>query len=300
MDWQQFVIDAKQRGTQLADKDIYNHDGYVVKLGLQESIDNQLLNEIQLLSRLDHPNIIKLYAHGFDMTHQDQLYMVLPCYIGDLYELIGALHQSGSSWEHRLPTILHDMVAPVNYLHDLHIIHCDIKPENYLVGPEGLVLADFGLALCMGDMAPYKVAEVCTIPYRERRLLGDSCDYGCEIDMWALGCTIYELLCNKVLFERWCAADMLVLIDSQLGSDHDPIKFIPDERWRLLVSNLVCLDVAARWTAKDCLRYLGDTQITVPLSTTDVLSMYTVEPPAVITSPALAKLKNTAPLRDLP
>lgn len=269
---------ARIEGRKQKGYDIYTHrDGnteYVVKFGIEEEIDVQLLNEIHLLPRLNHPNIIKLWGYGF--AEPDELFTIMPRYASNLTSLIELFQQDTSGrWRNTLRSLIRDMTAPLNYLHDHHIIHRDVKPDNYLVSRSGLVLADFGLALPMAQHAAYKQYEVCTLRYRELRLLQGERNYGPEVDMWALGCSIYELVHGSQLFTGINVRDMTSTIECLLGSEDDPIPYMADERWRTLVSNLVCLDVSKRWDAKQCLAHIGYATDSVPLSGDTVLATHT-------------------------
>jgi serine/threonine-protein kinase PRP4 len=77
-------------------------------------------------------------------------------------------------------------------LRKLRIVHADIKPDNVLVTEDKrkVVLADFGSAADAEDceITPYLVSRYYRAPEVS---LGHP--YGCEIDVWAVGCTLYEM-----------------------------------------------------------------------------------------------------------
>ena len=63
-----------------------------------------------------------------------------------------------------------------------------------------IFICDFGSAkkLCPTDPnTPYVVSQY----YRAPELILSKSNYGCEIDMWSMGCILYELVTNKILFE---------------------------------------------------------------------------------------------------
>jgi len=80
-----------------------------------------------------------------------------------------------------------------------NILHADIKPDNILVNETRLVLkvCDFGSAgyAHENDITPYLVSRFYRSP---EIILGLPYDFG--IDMWSVGCTIYELYTGKILF----------------------------------------------------------------------------------------------------
>jgi glycogen synthase kinase 3 beta len=95
------------------------------------------------------------------------------------------------------------MLRALAYLHYYKIVHRDIKPQNLLVDPETQIvkLCDFGSAKQIRNQKETSVAYICTRYYRAPELLLGNEHYGVEIDMWAAGCLIAELLrTGKVLF----------------------------------------------------------------------------------------------------
>uniref|UniRef100_A0A4W4GBR8 Serine/threonine-protein kinase PRP4 homolog n=1 Tax=Electrophorus electricus TaxID=8005 RepID=A0A4W4GBR8_ELEEL len=80
-----------------------------------------------------------------------------------------------------------------------NILHADIKPDNILVNESKTILklCDFGSAshVADNDITPYLVSRFYRAP---EIIIGKPYDYG--IDMWSVGCTLYELYTGKILF----------------------------------------------------------------------------------------------------
>ena len=84
------------------------------------------------------------------------------------------------------------------------IIHRDIKPSNILLSSASTsatstaYLADFGIVYAPNDPASepadQKITDVGTTCYRPPELLFGRKDYGCEIDLWAAGCIVAEIV----------------------------------------------------------------------------------------------------------
>ncbi|VAH95164.1 unnamed protein product [Triticum turgidum subsp. durum] len=87
----------------------------------------------------------------------------------------------------------------LKHLKDCSILHCDIKPDNILVnGSKNLLkLCDFGSALPAGinDITPILVSRFYRAP---EIILGLPYDH--SLDMWSVGCCLYELYTGKILF----------------------------------------------------------------------------------------------------
>jgi len=102
----------------------------------------QLGQEISLLSRLRHPNIVQYY--GSEMV-EDKLYIYLE-YVsgGSIHKL---LQEYGQLGEPAIRSYTHQILSGLAYLHAKNTVHRDIKGANILVDPSGRVkLADFGMA----------------------------------------------------------------------------------------------------------------------------------------------------------
>jgi len=103
---------------------------------------DRFLRERELLARLEHPNIARLLDAG--TTADELLYLVM--------EYVDGLPIDRYCTDHRLTVgervaLLQQVCAGVAHAHRNLIVHCDIKPENVLVTPDGTVkLLDFGIA----------------------------------------------------------------------------------------------------------------------------------------------------------
>lgn len=90
------------------------------------------------------------------------------------------------------------------------VVHADVKPDNFVVSEDKttLKLCDFGTAVDVGDVqpAPYLVSRF----YRAPEVI--LClNYSYSVDMWSLGCTLFELFTGHVLFPGKSNLDMLRL-----------------------------------------------------------------------------------------
>jgi calcium-dependent protein kinase len=105
-------------------------------------------DEIQILSKLDHPNILKLYEVYSD---EKRYYIVTElCKGGELFDEIS---KKGVHSEKQAAVIIKQILLAVAYFHDVGIVHRDIKPENVLVDKEQnncLKIIDFGNSVMKG------------------------------------------------------------------------------------------------------------------------------------------------------
>lgn len=107
-------------------------------------------------------------------------------------------------------------------MHDLGVLHRDLKPDNVLVDGHGNIkICDFGLsrfAATGAGAAPY-TSPVVTLWYRAPELLLGSREYDAGVDTWALGCVMAELLAGAPLLPGRSEMDQLNRVFDTVGTD---------------------------------------------------------------------------------
>ncbi|KAL9667243.1 hypothetical protein QQ045_001594 [Rhodiola kirilowii] len=151
----------------------------------------QLEQEIDLLSRFEHENIVRYYGTDKD---ESNLYIFL--------ELVSkgslaSLHQRYELQDSQVSVYTRQILKGLRYLHDQGLVHRDIKCANILVDANGSVkLADFGLAKAakLNDVKSCKGTAFWMAPEVVNR---KNQGYGLAADIWSLGCTVLEMLTQK-------------------------------------------------------------------------------------------------------
>ncbi|KAJ0407877.1 hypothetical protein P43SY_009164 [Pythium insidiosum] len=115
---------------------------YVAVKSTAKSRMEKILNEVQLLHKLDNRHVLKFFNWYESQNH---IWLIFEyCMGGDLLNLIT---QDRQLPENAVRSFGWDLVAGLQYLHSQGIIFCDLKPANILIDECGsLKLADFGLA----------------------------------------------------------------------------------------------------------------------------------------------------------
>jgi calcium-dependent protein kinase len=158
--------------------------------------DLEITNEINMLSMIDHPNIIKIFE--FYKT-KDRYYIVTEyCQGGELFQKI----ISAAPLEENLAAlIMYQLFSAVHYCHKIGLIHRDLKPENILLTGNELnpmiKIIDFG------------TAKIFDKAKNERHVIGSSYymapevwnkDYNEKCDLWSCGIILYILLTGEPPF----------------------------------------------------------------------------------------------------
>lgn len=96
--------------------------------------------------------------------------------------------------------VIYPLLKAVNFLHSNNIVHRDIKPENIFIHSHKIYLADFGYSYILTEESPYCTNLAGTLNYMAPELLRyyinktSPLRYRYEVDIWAIGIIIYEML----------------------------------------------------------------------------------------------------------
>lgn len=158
-----------------------------------------------LIKTKNNPFIIKLHS---SFQTKKKLYFILEYCKGG--ELFNHLQKKKRFSEKKTKFYTAQILFALDFLHKNKIIYKDLKPENILICQNGYIkITDFGLSLDQTD--PPKDKSICGTPEYFAPELINRKNYGKEVDFWALGCLVYEMLVGvppffndsrKILFTR--------------------------------------------------------------------------------------------------
>lgn len=179
------------------------------------------LNEIRLLRRLKHPNIVELLEVACG-SRPGSVFLVFEYCEHDVGALLDLMERPFSQAE--VKGLVLQLLRAVACLHASFVMHRDIKLSNLLLTNKGILkLADFGLACEFTDPPEPNSPNVVTLWYRPPELLLGARTYTHAIDVWSTGCNFGELLNKKPLIPGKAEEHQMQLICELLGTPSSKI-----------------------------------------------------------------------------
>ena len=174
----------------------------IEKLKENEIDDLEIKNEINILKKLDHPNIVKIYE--FYDTLSDFYIVTEYCKKGELYGYIKNYYS-----ENQLAVLFYQVFSGLSYLHEKHILHRDLKLENIMISEIEedintkekyfwIKIIDFGTAKIFKKNKNEK-AVVGSSYYIAPEVLKQK--YNEKCDTWSVGVILYMLICGRAPFD---------------------------------------------------------------------------------------------------
>ena len=207
---------AKRKGSE---------DSFAVKFLSPAASENQLIvsrfsREMMILEKLSHPNILAYFGGG---KHDGQLFFLMEFIGGGT--LKDLMQKSGTLTWREVAESGRQIAAALQYAHNHGIIHRDLKPGNVFVTETGeLKLGDFGIAR---DTQMHDLTEagltVGTYSYMAPELVRGERAISGQVDLYALGCLLYELLVGNPPFQ---GDNFAQIFDQHLNSTPTSIRHL--------------------------------------------------------------------------
>lgn len=152
----------------------------------------RLLREAQVISRLDHPNIVRIYGWGVE---QERIYMVLQ------FLNRGSLDAYKEIEPRKLLKVMIQVCSGVAYIHGQDIVHRDLKPSNIMFGADGIPrLVDFGISLFNDDdftRLTHTNMVMGTLSYMSPEQQSAPAKVDHRTDIYSLGAILYEVFTHQ-------------------------------------------------------------------------------------------------------
>lgn len=212
-----------------------------------------MLNEYEVMKKLNHPNIIRCHGYFWDFQSQS-LYIVLEyANRGDLHSELQSRRRLGKHFgDDEVWDILAQVLLGLRHIHARGIVHRDIKSMNLFLTDEGVIkLGDFGVSRQMSEKTMCLHSFYGTPLYFSPEII-EGRPYSHSTDLWSLGVVLYELLSLELPFKGPSLQDVIAAV---LRGQYAPLSR-PAE-FNQVVSMLLTRDAEKRPNADELLRRLG-------------------------------------------
>ena len=236
-----------------------------------ETYFEDIKREIAIMKKLLHPNVLRLFE-VLDDPNVNKMYLVLE-YMkkGDLINILKGREVKPAEGQEKdtrtsaiksvftplsdqeLWNIFRQVAAGIRYLHYQNIVHGDIKPQNLLVGEDGVVkIADFGIAKML-HASGQKLADAAGTPAFMAPELFDSgkAFSGQLSDIWAMGATMFMLRFGHPPF----VAKSIVKLSDKILNDSLVFPYVIDDLLRDLLENMLLKDPTRRLTLQQVIMH---------------------------------------------
>lgn len=245
--------------------------------------------EVSLLAGLSHPSILAYRA-----VVEDDGEVCLVTELADGGDAAARLR----AWPDGLPAdevraIVRSVVGALGHLHEQGWVHRDVKPANILFVRGFPKLGDVGTARALTSTA--RATSTASLAYAAPEVFSGK--FGPGVDVYALGCAVYELLTGRLPFE----GSMTELVHKHLSSD---IEFPSDMAPPFvdMIRGCTVKEIERRWTVPRVLRWLDEERTTTPPPPAAKASppapppvQPSAPPPAAAPAPAAAAPPPSAP-----
>ena len=228
------------------------------KESLTRNYYEMIKNEVNILSNLDHPNIVKYFG-----VYEDDYYIhILMEYLKgyDLYKIIALKKYTGFD-EKDICEIIYQLLQALSFVHGQNIVHRDIKPENILFASKRdystLKLIDFGLSAYMN-----KAKNVVGTPYYMAPEMIEGLSYP-QSDIWSIGVIVYLSLTGKYPFESGEKENLFEIIKKQEINLEPLNESECSDESKDFIMKCLTKDYTKRMTTSDCLNHAWITKFCI-------------------------------------
>ena len=225
----------------------------IIVQDMNQKEKDDVLNEANILSKLDHQNIIKFYDL-FESKKPKHSINIVTEYAdgGDLSEKIKERKNKNNNFsESEILDYFTQICLAIKHIHEKKIIHRDLKSGNIFLMKTGLVkLGDFGISKKFMKTMEKAKTMVGTPYYLSPEIISGN-PYDAKSDIWSLGVLLYEMMTFKMPFN---ANNFSMLVAKIQRGNYIPPPSIYTKDLRELVSKCLTLEPERRPSIQEIIR----------------------------------------------
>ena len=172
------------------------------------------LKEIKILKEIKEKNngLYPIIEYQDEFIDNDIQYLVFEFMKMNLYEY----YNRNNIYMSEVIYIIQKVTLGLKFIHELGIIHSDLKPENIMINPETQKIKIIDLGSAKYNLDKNNNFYIQSRYYRSPEVIFEL-KYDVKIDIWSLGCIMYELLFKNPLFKGRNIPDMVNLFSTKIG-----------------------------------------------------------------------------------
>lgn len=179
-----------------------------INISIHKKNIERFREEIFLMNKFDHQNILKLYE---TIEDDNYIYLILEyCENGDLKNFLSKRPMK----EKNVRKFMKQIVSGLQYLNNKNVYHRDLKPQNILLTKDYTIkISDFGLAkTCESDTL---LDTICGSPMYMAPEIMKYKKYDTKADLWSLGVIFYQMLTGKTPYTARSHSELMNNIENQ-------------------------------------------------------------------------------------
>jgi calcium-dependent protein kinase len=246
-------------GTVYEAKNLIFNTKVAMKVIVKKQNMNKLLieNEIDILKKLSHPNIVRIYEFYESLNN---FYLINEyCDEGELYNYIN----KSTLNEQQLAVIFYQVFSGLSYLHENNILHRDLKPENILISKKEVDLSSEEVYFWI-QIIDFGTAKIFEENKTEKSIVGSAYyiapevlkkDYNEKCDTWSVGVILFMFLTGRPPFDGRNNEEIIKSIKTKKLDEQNPKLLQRSPEVRDLVIGLLEKDMNKRLSAKEALNH---------------------------------------------
>lgn len=213
---------------------------------LTKSEKELAMNEVDVFSKLHHPNIISYYG---SFIRGEVLFIEME--FADEGNLAQVINESEEYLPERyILNVFEQATSAISYMHGENILHRDLKTANVFLKRGIVKIGDFGISKIMNTKV--HAQTILGTPYYFSPEMCEGKEYDEKSDVWAMGCVLGEICCKQKTFS---ASNLSDLVRKIMSAQFMPLPDGYSEQLQYLLKVLLQINPADRPTASEVLKF---------------------------------------------